>query len=1027
MSTNEKPEMKKTSTINALEETDSCDTFMEYFYIFGANETTIKREEFYTNSLFTKPGMLKMQLISKFPPFEKPNSNMDENVIMNHCFPKGFHLLNISNNGEEPKNECFHFSLDNLHSLSDNDKKLYFTCLTFYEPLQTYYEILIRIKKHIKKSSLKTITSAQKQLIQSYYVPKAICLSSFVPFPNEEKYLLTKMLAYVKGMTKGVGTNIIVPIEKVIEKLILGIPRPPKGKFFITYKNSNCIIPNTEPDYNIMQRELNQYNFYSYKMHLIFMFKFEEIMEIIKCLLLEIPILFFSESKEKLTNIFETFLFLLAPFEYQYPHISILPDINSGILEQAPTFAFGINHKWITMKNNERKNYFEMFNINIFNKFIKIVDIDKHSLTSYFNKNDTQHIVLFTDLGEKTKDLGDDVDLSIYQSKEINSDSCNEAVTYALPDHYVSKFKKRILEFLEGNKMKTSDCNLELNRKIGDENFYYFLVCVFQNYNKYLNNTKEEVIKTCKKINETPLDKIPVQVLFNTTQFMKDFKGGGEMFMTKFFETRIFKDFLVRKYLNRDSDKFKFLLFDETILSKRNRSFFSRKIKTEFLESKILQATHCYGVDSTKNFSQEEYTFLSSHQDNLIYYYQRFNGVLFNYYLFPKLIYDNKYFEKLYIPPKFFDKFLYQQMQEYHKSIEALEQPKYFKIYEGDLVVRYLYNAKEDEKINREIENDIILLWLRMFCMTFYYCESKEKIIRFVEMLSNLKKAIYLKDKILFFLLATLKKYGEDYMIIKLFEFSKNFSYTQYSYLANSIFSQNIREQQLKQLAVANGKLMINYFKNAKEDDIKIFDLNNINLSQLRHRTFFYDGIDNSVERLKFEDPQCPKCKTVINLKNFVTSYDKFSKNNEIKCINCKEIIKLECNVKIGIKDITDKAKFNIINPYYLYNNMSSQLIKIYGNKIDLSDLRNMYNDFFWNCVLYFKAKGLSCDMLFLYNQKYKVKVEEKKPVVVNKEASSKKNKKKEKIVKEEDTKNVVKRVFMGLEIVNKVIDVCLK
>ena len=118
---------------------------------------------------------------------------------------------------------------------------------------------------------------------------------------------------------------------------------------------------------------------------------------------------------------------------------------------------------------------------------------------------------------------------------------------------------------------------------------------------------------------------------------------------------------MIRKYLNNNVDKFIFLHFDEAILSKRNRSFFRRKVKTEFLESKILLATHSYGVDTTKNFSQEEYNYISEHQDNLIYYNQRFNGIMFRYYLFPKLIYDNKYFQKLYMPPKFFDKFLYQQ------------------------------------------------------------------------------------------------------------------------------------------------------------------------------------------------------------------------------------------------------------------------------------------------------------------------------------------------------------------------------
>lgn len=62
--------------------------------------------------------------------------------------------------------------------------------------------------------------------MEKYYIPKVICLSSFVPFPTEEKYLLTKILAYVNGITKGIQNNIIIPIEKVIEKMVLGIPVP---------------------------------------------------------------------------------------------------------------------------------------------------------------------------------------------------------------------------------------------------------------------------------------------------------------------------------------------------------------------------------------------------------------------------------------------------------------------------------------------------------------------------------------------------------------------------------------------------------------------------------------------------------------------------------------------------------------------------------------------------------------------------------------------------------------------------------
>ena len=84
-----------------------------------------------------------------------------------------------------PKNESFHFCLDNLNSLGNNDKKIYFTSLLFYEPLSIYYEILIRLKKQ-SNQNIKGITGNQKELMEKYYVPKVICFSSFVPFPQEE-------------------------------------------------------------------------------------------------------------------------------------------------------------------------------------------------------------------------------------------------------------------------------------------------------------------------------------------------------------------------------------------------------------------------------------------------------------------------------------------------------------------------------------------------------------------------------------------------------------------------------------------------------------------------------------------------------------------------------------------------------------------------------------------------------------------------------------------------------------------------
>jgi len=999
------------NSIKIAESINSCDTFIEYFYIFGAKETTVRTEKFYQNSLYTKPGYLTMQLLSKFPPYEKPNSNMDENVILNHCFPTGYNLL-ISQPNQYPKHECFHFNLDNLNSLNNEDKKIYFTCLLFYEPLSTYYDLFLRVKKLNKFTfnKIKPLTKEQKELMGKYFVPKVIVFSSFVPFPNEEKYLLGKLLAYASGLTKGIQNNIVIPIEKVIEKLVLGIPMPPKGKFFVTYKNNNCIIPNVEKDYEIKQRELNQYNYYSYKMHLIFFFKTDDIAEIIKCLLSEVPILFFSQSKERLTNIFETFLFLLRPFEYQYPHVSILPDINAGIIEMAKTFAFGINYEWVEPDNKEGKiNYFEKLNLNVFNKLIKIVDIDNRKITKYYMQNQSQRIINFNDLGENIKD-----DSIFIPSKEINHDALNDSDKYELPMHYLTKFKKRLNEFLENNKIKSSDCNMALNRKIGEDHFFNFFVSVFQNYNKYLFNTEIETKKICKEILESNnYDNIPVENLCKISQFLKEFKVGDDQFINVFLQTKIFKKFLIRKYLNNEVDKFIFLYFDETILSKKSRSFFSRKAKTEFLESKILQATQSYDVDTTKNFNQEEYSYISEHQENLVLYNQRFNGTLFRYYLFPKLIYDNKYFQKYYMPQKFFDKALYQQMKDYHKAIETLEQPKYFKIYNGEISQRHLYDSKNDLAKN-EIMNDVILLWLRIFCLTFYYCEQKEKIVRFVEMLQNIKKAFYIRNDILSLILITIKKYGDEPMTIKIFQIIKNFNYSQFAHMSNKLFySSLVDTPPLKELSIANQKLNINYYKD-KEEVPKTFELN-IKKFNLKRRTFWNDGMENKSEKIKFTNPICPKCNKSNNLKLLMKNYDKMKKTKYLNCLLCEQEVNMITKIIIGDKIFGEEIlEINIYNPYFLYNNISSQLIKLYGTKIDLNELRNNYKDFFWNCILNFKIAGLSCDMMLKYNKLYKIKLEEDK----NEENNNKKGKINKDKNNKDNPKENKKKKFVDLKIV---------
>ena len=46
---------------------------------------------------------------------------------------------------------------------------------------------------------------------------------------------------------------------------------------------------------------------------------------------------------------------------------------------------------------------------------------------------------------------------------------------------------------------------------------------------------------------------------------------------------------------------------------------------------------------------------------------------------------------------------------------------------------------------------------------------------------------------------------------------------------------------------------------------------------------------------------------------------------------------------------------------------MGKDLLKKYGTKIDLDVLRSEYQDFFWNCILYFNFNNLAFEIILKY------------------------------------------------------------
>ena len=96
-------------------------------------------------------------------------------------------------------------------------------------------------------------------------------------------------------------------------------------------------------------------------------FSIDDIIKIFKYILYEIPLLFFSEDKSLLSLFIDTFLTVLSPFKYIFPHISVLPKKLYGLIHSEQKFIFGI-------PQNYSETFFENNNIEL-DKTIVVINI----------------------------------------------------------------------------------------------------------------------------------------------------------------------------------------------------------------------------------------------------------------------------------------------------------------------------------------------------------------------------------------------------------------------------------------------------------------------------------------------------------------------------------------------------------------------------------------------------------------------------------------------------------------------------
>ena len=172
------------------------------------------------------------------------------------------------------------------------------------------------------------------------------------------------------------NNNSLIPLEKVIEQLIIKIPAPvsSNAEVSVSFKLNDPKTPNTNlnfekivfPVYNLKEAYIQNYQSLSFG-ELFNYFSVEEIVKIFRFMLLEIPLLFFSTDKGALSLFVDNMLSLLNPFVYVLPHISVLPNELYGLINSEPKFIFGINESYT-------ENFFVDNNIDL-DKSIVIVNL----------------------------------------------------------------------------------------------------------------------------------------------------------------------------------------------------------------------------------------------------------------------------------------------------------------------------------------------------------------------------------------------------------------------------------------------------------------------------------------------------------------------------------------------------------------------------------------------------------------------------------------------------------------------------
>ena len=908
--------------------------FIEYFAIIGLdpkiaienflfNSTLEELEKCYTKEL--KPG-----IISKFPPINKSYINIDESIC-NLCFPDGFKLEMFD---IPPQCETMNFLLGNYFYSIDHPLK-YVTCLKFYESLESYYLLHLKLKENmrinnfeIRKSSKNILNSelfldlenisrnslAPNKVInyfindsnkikerdfKKYFFPKIICFVSLKPFFNYQKEILLQIYDYYKSQDKH-----IIPLEKIVLNILCNIPMPPKGLNVYQY--------NLEEKYKkVTIKEVRMNKLKNIDEDLLVICKYfnsNNLIEIFKYALFETKTIVFSTKINDLCIFIYGLISILYPFTYPFQVSSCIHENAYEVLESISPYMIGINKKYYD-------SFFTDNKIEIKGSNFIIVDLD----------NKEYIINVIDELPE-------------------------------IPKNLFRRLK---------TKLETNIKNYEKNKNNENEEnwicypFFEFFLNIMYNYGDYLCN---ENFKKNYKISS-------LKILFKIKEFIESHSNNERQFYKKFVETQMFNDFIFKKMIPKDiNDKLEILFFDEYIKKKNNKKFFSKNKPIVFLNSKEYEYKDIVLIPRVRELNKKE---KRRYRDK---YY-----VLNNLLLAQEVIIGNQNEKINKIIDLYEEDDIFKEKNE-NENIETKDFyfhyflfPKFNKdFFNFPSYDYYLYTNPMTKDINRintdllaishnngetvNVEGDldyIYLTYLEVWGYCYYYQEYIERDYRFEQMLDALNKIKHHEIEIINILFTALNKFQESDKIVKLYDKILAYKITPNSFIYSLL-----------------GKL-----SKIKDDDFEIIqNIKDNEKSYFHRRTFKTENEKNILgDSINFNYKQeCPECNTILNIEKISNEYKKT--NKELlwaKCHKCGNTILPKMNVSLGaaIPNIScfKKVQFTLHSPYNLKNTIKDIVDK--QKFLNIDTFKANFPNEFWSCIWYFSLYNLDYDIILPYEE----------------------------------------------------------